>query len=135
MHHITVRESSCFSRRTKSTDAALGASLLLLWCNLKSTYGRNLARFYVLELQDVVPFEALNLLEKATEIAISRPITRIIGVTSLSASQFQFIITIVIFFVTFSQFLFFFYLFILFTQEMFCFLFYACTLRLLKYEL
>lgn len=65
MHHIPVRESSCFSRGAKSTGAVLGASLLLLRCNLKSTYEGNLARFYVLELRDVacprVSLESLNL--------------------------------------------------------------------------
>lgn len=65
MHHIPVRESSCFSRAAKSTGAVPGASLLLLRCNLKSTYEGNLARFYVLELRDVarprVSLESLNL--------------------------------------------------------------------------
>lgn len=60
MYRIAVRESSCSRERARalgaeSTDAALGTSLLLLRCNLKSTYEGNLARFYVLELRDAAP--------------------------------------------------------------------------------
>jgi len=91
MHHIPVRESSCFSRGAKSTGAVLGASLLLLRCNLKSTYEGNLARFYVLELRDVacprVSLESLNL--QKIEIAISRLTMYIINANSLSASQLE----------------------------------------------
>lgn len=91
MHHIPVRESSCFSHGAKSTGAVLGASLLLLRCNLKSTYDGNPARFYVLELRDVarprVSLESLNPPGEKTEIAISRLTMYIISAGSLSALQ------------------------------------------------
>lgn len=88
-----LRESSCFSLRAKNTGAVLDASLLLLRCNLKSTYEGNLARFYVLELRDVacprVSLESLNLPGEETEIAISRPTMYIISANSLSAWQLE----------------------------------------------
>lgn len=57
----SCKKKFVFSRKAKSSNAVLGASLLLLRCNLKSTSRDSPVHFYVLELRDVAYLESLNL--------------------------------------------------------------------------